>query len=98
MITHYTVEENIFVAVFYKLIEQQMYWNAILKIAFKLIVNKQLRCFQRVNMSNSKIMREENPNDSYRNIYRKHAACSYGYRLVCIGDKFNKSYLGEDAV
>ena len=51
-----------------------------------------------MNMSNSKIMREENRNDSYRNIYRKHAACSYGYRLVCIGDKFNKWYLGEDAV
>ena len=32
---------------------------------------------------------------------QKHAACSYGYKLVCVDDKFSKpfkSYLHEDAV
>ena len=32
---------------------------------------------------------------------KKHAACSYGYKLVCLDDKFSnpfKSYLGEDAL
>ena len=31
----------------------------------------------------------------------KHVACSYGYKLVCVDDKFSKpfkSYLGEDTV
>ena len=34
-------------------------------------------------------------------IYQKHIACSYGYKLVCIGDKFSKPfkiYLGENVV
>ena len=33
--------------------------------------------------------------------YQKHVACSYGYKLICVDDKFSnlfKSYLGEDAV
>ena len=33
--------------------------------------------------------------------YKKDAACSYGYKLVCVDDKFSKpfkSYLGEDVV
>ena len=32
---------------------------------------------------------------------QKHVACSYGYKLVCVNDKFSKpfkSYLGKDAV
>ena len=43
----------------------------------------------------------ENPNESFTNKYQKHVACSYGYKLVCVDDKFSnpfKSYLGEDAV
>ena len=35
------------------------------------------------------------------NKYKKHVACSYGYKLVGVDDKFSKpfkSYLGEDAV
>ena len=35
------------------------------------------------------------------NKYQKHIACSYGYKLVCVDDKFSKpfkSYLGKDAV
>ena len=35
-------------------------------------------------------------NDSYTNKYQKHVACSYGYKLVCVDDKFSqpfKSYL-----
>ena len=35
------------------------------------------------------------------NKYQKHVACIYGYKLVCVDDKFSKpfrSYLGEDSV
>ena len=40
---------------------------------------------------------KQNPNQSYANKYQKHVACSYGYKLVYVDDKF-KSYLGEDAI
>ena len=33
---------------------------------------------------------KQNPNDSYTNKYQKHVACSYGYKLVCVDDKFSK--------
>ena len=35
------------------------------------------------------------------NKYQKHVACSYGYELVCVDNKFNtslKSYLRKDVV
>ena len=38
--------------------------------------------------------------ESYTNKYQKHVACSSGYILVCVDDKFSKpfkSYLGKDA-
>ena len=44
---------------------------------------------------------KQNPNESYTNKYQKHVACSYGYKLVCVDDKFSKSfklYLDVDAV
>ena len=44
---------------------------------------------------------KQNPEESYTNIYKKHVACSYGYKLVCVDDNFSKpfkSYLDEDAV
>ena len=44
---------------------------------------------------------KQNPNESYTNKYQKHVACSYGYKLVCLDDKFSKSfksYLGEDTI
>ena len=44
---------------------------------------------------------KQNPNGSYTNKYQKHVACSYGYKLVCVHDKFRKlfkSCLGENAV
>ena len=43
---------------------------------------------------------KENPNESYTNKYQNHAPCSYGYKSVCVYDKFRKpfkSYLGEDS-
>ena len=43
----------------------------------------------------------QNPEESNRNIYQKHLPCSYGYKLVCVDDKFSelfKTYLGEDDV
>ena len=45
--------------------------------------------------------KNQSPNESYTNKYQKHFACSYGYKLVQVDDKFSKpfkSYLGEDAV
>ena len=44
---------------------------------------------------------KQNPDECYTNKYQKHVACSYGYKLVCVDDKFSKpfrSYLGENAV
>ena len=38
---------------------------------------------------------------TYTSKYQKHIACSYGYKLVCVDDKFSKPFkicLGEDAV
>ena len=37
----------------------------------------------------------------HTNKYQKDIACSYGYKLVCVDDKFRmpfKTYLGKDAV
>ena len=31
---------------------------------------------------------KQNPNYSYTNKYKRHTACSYGYKLVCVDDKF----------
>ena len=42
---------------------------------------------------------KQNIYKSYTNKYQKHVACSYGYKLVCVDDKFSKpfkSYLGEN--
>ena len=36
--------------------------------------------------------RKQNPNESYTNKYQKHAACSYGYKLVCVDDKLSKPF------
>ena len=33
---------------------------------------------------------KQNPNESCTNKYQKHVACSYGYILVCLDDKFSK--------
>ena len=44
---------------------------------------------------------QQNPKESYTNKYQKHIACSYGYKLVCVDDRFSKTfktYLGENAV
>ena len=35
---------------------------------------------------------KQNPNESYTNKYHKHVACSYGYKLVCVDDKFSKPF------
>ena len=45
---------------------------------------------------------KQNPEESHTNKYQKHIACSYGYKFVCVDDKFsnlfNNTYLGKDAV
>ena len=45
--------------------------------------------------------RKQNSEDSYASKYQKQIVCSYGYKLVCVDDKFSKpfkTYLGEVAV
>ena len=44
---------------------------------------------------------KQNLNESYTNKYQKDVACSYGYKLLYVDDKFRKpfkSYLCKDAV
>ena len=44
---------------------------------------------------------KQNPNESYSNKYQKHVACSYGYKLVCVDNKFSnpfKPYIGKDTI
>ena len=33
---------------------------------------------------------KQNSEESYLNKYKKHVACSYGYKLACVDVKFNK--------
>ena len=43
---------------------------------------------------------KQNPKESCTNKYQKHIACSHGYKLVCVDNKFRKPfniYLDEDA-
>ena len=44
MITHYAVEENIFVVIVYKVLEQRKHLHAMLKTVLKVKVNKGSRC------------------------------------------------------
>ena len=42
---------------------------------------------------------KQNRDKSCTNKHQKHVACSYGYKLVCVDDKFSKpfkAYLGID--
>ena len=44
---------------------------------------------------------KQNAKESYTNKYQKHIDCSYGYKLVCVDDKFSKpfkTYLGKNTV
>ena len=44
---------------------------------------------------------KQNSDEFYAKKYQKHVACSYGYKLVCVDDKFSRSFksnLSEDAV
>ena len=34
----------------------------------------------------------KNPNESNTSKYQKHIGCSYGYKLVCVDDKFSKPF------
>ena len=35
---------------------------------------------------------KQNPEKPYTNKYQKHITCSYGYKLVCVDDKFSKLF------
>ena len=41
---------------------------------------------------------KQNPKESYTNKYQKHIACSYGYKLLCVDDKFSKTSHFHNAV
>ena len=44
---------------------------------------------------------KQNPEKSHTNKSQKNNSCIYGYKLVCVDDKFSKpfkTYLGKDAV
>ena len=44
---------------------------------------------------------KRNSKESYTNKCQNHIACCYGYKLVCVDDKFSKpfiTYLHKDAV
>ena len=36
---------------------------------------------------------KQNPEKYHTNKYQKHIVCSCGYKLLCVDDKFNKTYL-----
>ena len=45
--------------------------------------------------------KKKHPEEPYTNKYQKHIACSYGYKLVSVDEKFStsfKTYFGEDAI
>ena len=55
--------------------------------------------FESISLSEDNGM--QNPNETHTKKYQKHVASNYGYKLVCVHDKFSKlfnSYLGKDAV
>ena len=35
---------------------------------------------------------KQSPNECHTNKYQIHVACSYGYKLVCVDDKFSKPF------
>ena len=35
---------------------------------------------------------KQNLDESYTNKYQKHVGCSYGYKLMCVDDKFWNSF------
>ena len=119
-IIHYNVEENIFVVVVSKLLEQKKNWNVILKIAFKQTIEMpkkgeyiKFKNFERKLKSIFMIYADfesllvpqgngkQKLTEFYTNKYQRHVACSYGYKLLCVDDKFSKPfklYLREEAV
>ena len=39
---------------------------------------------------------KQNPDECYRSKHQKHVVCSHGYEVMCVDDKFSKSYLGDN--
>ena len=35
---------------------------------------------------------KQNQEESFTSKYKKHTACSYGYKLVCVDNKFSKPF------
>ena len=80
------------------------------------MVKERLWCLKKVNMWDSNIVRKNKSHylwfsawrrwkEKYKQIilhkYQKYIACSHVYKLVCVDEKFGKSfksYLGEDGV
>ena len=53
------MEENIFVIIVYKILVQRKLEKATSKTALRLMANNELYCLKKMNMLNSKIMREK---------------------------------------
>ena len=52
-------KKPIFVVIVYKLLVQEKYQNVVLKYDLKLMASKELLCLKKVNMLNSKIMKDK---------------------------------------
>ena len=35
---------------------------------------------------------KQNPNEPYTSKYKKYVACSYGYKLACVDEKFSQPF------
>ena len=111
MIIIYIVEENIFAVIVCKLTlhlianKELKYLKKASLLNSKFMKKKKIKLPFIIYADFESILVPEdngkqNPEESYTNKYQKHTACSYGYELVCVDDKFSnpfKTYLGEDA-
>ena len=96
MIIHLNVEQNIFVVIVYKINGKKTMkmpkngeyvkfkkFGRKMKLPFMIYTDSIL-----IPEDN----RKQNQNESYTKKYQKHVACSCGYKLVCVYDKFSKPF------
>ena len=51
---------------------------------------RKIRIFENISVPENN--GKQNPEESYTSKYEKHIACSYGYKLVFVNDKFSKPF------
>ena len=89
------MERNIFVVIISRILVQAKILIYHVKDCFKVNANQMIKTPKKMNKLNSNITDKngkQNPDVSYTNIYQKHVACSYGYKLVCVDDTFSKPF------